>query len=210
MVPAVIRPLALLRGRKIRRDEGGLAIAPPPGPGGVEGLRALREGLLAALEAGEVVAGEELLANPYRLAALLLALFPVSPSGSNPPPEGPLEVATFRPGRVERLLAPHPLPVLRAHARTTPPPERLHLSPPGGRWLLEVEPPVQALLVARSAMGLEVLALPEEAMRRYLSAAARARLAPQEASLETPSGVFTDPAWAALEAALARPQEVAR
>jgi len=196
----VIRPLALLEGRKIRKEGDLLAVTPPLGPERREALRPLKPGLLAALEDGEVLAGEELLGNPFRLAALLLALFP--------PPEGLLAVAIFRPGRVEHVLAPNPLPALRWCARTAPPPKRLHLGHPLGRWTLDLRPPVQTLLVARGAVGLEVLAYSEEDMRRYLEAAAEAKVAAQEAFLETPGRLYTGPAWAALKAALGQPKGV--
>jgi len=187
---AVTRPLAalaLLQGREIRRQGERLGITPPLGAEEVGAVKPLKPALLAAVEDGEALAGEEVLANPYRLAAVLLALYPL---------EGLLEGVSFQPGKTERVLAPNPQPALRWHARNRPKPERLHLGPPQGRWLLEIEPPAQALLVARSRLGLEVLALSEEGMARYLSAAARGRLAPEELFLETRRGVFTEPSWA--------------
>jgi hypothetical protein len=175
-----------------------LGITPPLGTEEAEAVKPLKAALLEVLKDGEEVAGEALLANPYRLAAVLLALFPLEP---------PLKVVSFRPGRTERALAFYPLPALGILARNNPAPSRLHLAPTGGRGFLEIEPPAQALLVARSRLGLEVLALSEEGMARYLSAAARGRLEPEELFLETRRGVYTEPSWAGALALLSPPGE---
>lgn len=130
MDKAALRALALLEGHALRRKGEGLSASPPLSPAQVEALRPFKAGLLAALDDGERVAGEELLANPYRLAAFLLGLYP--------PPEGLLEITAFFPERTERVLAPNPLPALRWHARNQPAPRGLRLSRPGSGWSLEV------------------------------------------------------------------------
>jgi len=195
---AVIRILASLKGREIRRQGGWLNITPPLSRAEEEALKPLKPALLAALEDGESLAGEEVLANPYRLAAVLLALYPLKP---------PLELESFWPGKLERCLVLDPLPTLRCYARNKSAPNELRLithAEGGGLLVIEApaEPPARALLVVRNPLGffaLEVLVLSEAAMKTYLETKVNGQpaLKPKKLFLEveTKAEVFTEPDW---------------
>jgi len=115
---AMIHALAPLKGREIRRQGDWLNITPPLSQAEEKALKPLKPALLAALEDGESLAGEGVLANPYRLAAVFLALYPLEP---------PLELESFWPGESKRCLALDPLPTLRCYARNKSAPNELRL-----------------------------------------------------------------------------------
>jgi len=71
---APLAPLAVLEGRKIRRQGDRLALSPPLEPGELEAVKGLKPALLEVLKDGEEVTGEVLLADPTRRAGLLGAL----------------------------------------------------------------------------------------------------------------------------------------
>jgi len=184
----VRKGLEALWDKELKREGEAVLITPPPGPEELELLRPLKPGLLAALEDGESLAGEELW-EPYRLAAFLVGLFP--------PPEGPVELAVYRPGRPgERVVAPpgNLVPHLRWRARNLPAPERLWLGATSGKWTVDLErPPEVFLRVLSKELGTEVFFLPEARACAYLSARGAGTRPPEEYWVETKAGAYRGP-----------------
>ncbi|WP_234554981.1 hypothetical protein [Thermus caliditerrae] len=169
--------LALLRGRTLAREGEKLLVRPAPSPEEARALASLKRPLLALLEEGDPLQGDDLLANLHLLAAILAAKEGIPP----------LTWATFyyepRP-EPERVLAPQEslLPHLRWRGRNLPEPRRVHLAATDGRLILDLKAPLEAFLRTEGE-ALELFAWPEWRMREYLWAAARGR-APQQAALE--------------------------
>jgi len=171
----VVKGLEALLDSQLKREGEAVYITPPPGPEEAEVLSPLKPGLLAALRDGEEVAGEELW-EPYRLAALLVGLFP--------PPEGPVELAAYRtPYPSERVAVPQGdlVPHLLWRAHNAPKPERLWLGATAGKWTLDIELPSQVLILALSKeLGTEVLFLTEDRAQSYLRARKASARPPEE------------------------------
>jgi hypothetical protein len=181
----VVKALRVLWDKELKREGEAVLITPPLGP---EEAEPLKPGLLAALEDGEEVAGEELW-EPYRLAAFLVGLFP--------PPEGPVELAVYRPGRSGERVVVSPgdlVPHLLWRAQNLPQPERLWLGATAGKWVVDIElPPEVFLRVVSKELGTEVLFLPEDWACSYLATRRAGALSPKEYWVESEAGAYRGP-----------------
>jgi len=146
----------------LARKEGRLFL-PEEAPEEVfQAIRPHKARVLAALEDGEKMPAHALLEDPRRLAILLL------PEGAG---EESASLAVYREEEPHRYLAPpgHLAPFLRWSARNEPAPHRVWIGGTRGRWALDVETPLEAVLEMSRPLP-HTLAGPAWRVERYLHA----------------------------------------
>ena len=171
---------ALSRIGALVKRQGRLGVQPPTL---APWLQDLKQGLLFALEEGEVVAGQDL-ARLERLALLLLGQ-----------EVGEGAWLTTYPG--PRVLVPpgH----LRAHllwrVKNADPPRRLHLATTSSTLVVDLRTPVEALLQAEVARLRITLGGPVQDVRDYLAAARASMWPPKRLVVEGPGGRWEVQTW---------------
>ena len=181
-------------GLKVARHHGRLGVQPPSL---APWLQDLKQGLLFALEEGEVVGGQDL-ARLERLALLLLGQ----------ELEGGTLLTTY-PGT--RFLVPpgH----LRAHllwrVRNLEAPKSLHLASTDGTLVVALRAPVEALVQAEVARLRITVGDRVEGVRQYLAAARANMWPPKRLVVEGPGGRWEVQTWQEALAALEERRGVA-
>ncbi|GAA6760939.1 hypothetical protein [Thermus oshimai] len=179
--------LALLQGRTLAREGERLLVRPAPSPEEARALAPFKRPLLALLEEGVHLQGDELLGNLHLLAGLFVA------RGNIPETTWATFYYKDRP-EPERVLAPEGnlLPHLRWRAQNLPASQRVHLAATDGRLTLDLEAPLEAFLQVEGEGRVELYGWPELRLKIYLEAAARGRTNPNHIRLEKLIGVMVE------------------
>ncbi|MGC8905654.1 hypothetical protein [Thermus sp.] len=179
-----MRTLALLHalhenpGLTLHRVGEGVKVLPAVPEEARPVLAHFKPALLQALEDGERVEASRLLSSPFRLLALLAHALGV---------EAPLVLTLY--GKEGEPPRRYPVPpenialhLRRAELDLTPP-RRLHLAAVDGRWTVDLVAGWEGVLEVGVGDTALLLLSPEEGLRGYLQAAARALLPPEKLNI---------------------------